>query len=79
MVAWVPLLVRIAIGVAVQAVGYMLAPKPKEQKPPEVRDMEDPTAEQGRPIPVVFGEMEVTGVNIIWFGEKHTRTRKIDA
>ena len=41
--------------------------------------MDDPTAEEGRPIPVVFGEMEVTGTNIIWFGEKATRTRKIKA
>lgn len=75
----VPLLVQLAVGVGMQVVGYLLAPKPKGPQPAEVKDMDDPTAEEGRPIPVVFGEMEVTGTNIIWFGEKATRTRKIKA
>lgn len=73
----IPLLVQLAVGVGLQIVGFLLAPKPKQARPEEVRDMENPTAEEGRPIPVVFGEMEVTGVNIIWFGDKNTRTRNI--
>ena len=73
----IPLLIQLAIGVGLQVVGFLLAPKPKQARPDEVRDMDNPTAEEGRPIPVVFGEMEVTGVNIIWFGDKNTRTRRI--
>ncbi|OQM75606.1 hypothetical protein [Manganibacter manganicus] len=73
-----PLLVQLVIGIAFQAIGYLLMPKPKEDKPTEVQDMDDPTAEAGRPIPVVFGEMEVTGINVLWFGDKATITKKID-
>ena len=73
----IPLLVQLAIGVGLQVVGFLLAPKPKQSQPDEVRDMDNPTAEEGRPIPVVFGEHEVTGVNIIWYGQKNTRTRRI--
>lgn len=74
-----PILIQLAVGVALQVVGYLLSPKPKAAKPDAAKDMDNPTAEQGRPIPVVFGEVEVTGTNIIWFGQKHTRTREIDA
>jgi hypothetical protein len=52
---------------------------PKSAKPDEVKDLEDPTAESGRPIPVVFGEIEVSGVNIVWFGEKSTKTFNVKA
>lgn len=75
----VPLLLQLALGVAVQVIGYMLAPSSATAQPDEVTDMDDPTAESGRPIPVLFGEMEITGVNIIWFGEKETTTRKVAA
>ncbi|MGX7874454.1 MULTISPECIES: hypothetical protein [unclassified Mesorhizobium] len=74
-----PLLINLLIGVGLQVLGYLLMPKPKSDKTQEVTDMDNPTAEGGRPIPVVFGEMWVTGVNIIWFGDKATTTRQVDA
>ncbi|QPC91458.1 hypothetical protein [Mesorhizobium sp. INR15] len=74
-----PLLINLIIGVGLQALGYLLMPKSKSQKTEEVTDMDSPTAEGGRPIPVVFGELWVKGVNIIWFGDKATTTRQIDA
>ena len=65
--AWfIPLL----IGVALSIVAYMLMPKPKAPRPEAAKDMEDPTAEAGRPIPVVFGEVTVKGLNVLWFGDK---------
>ena len=73
------LLIQLIVGVTLQIIGFLLAPKPKAAKPDEVKDLENPTAEGGRPIPVVFGELEVTGVNIVWFGNKSTTTRKITA
>ncbi|RWP29869.1 hypothetical protein [Mesorhizobium sp.] len=75
----VPFLIQLIVGIGLQALGYLLMPKSKSDKSPEVTDMDDPTAEGGRPIPVPFGEIEVTGVNIIYFGEKHTATRDIKA
>lgn len=74
-----PLLINLLIGIGLQVIGYLLMPKSASAKTEEVTDMDDPTAEGGRPIPVVFGEMWVTGVNIIWFGDKATTTRQIDA
>jgi len=59
--------------------GYLLMGAPKSTKPDAVQDMEDPTAEAGRPIPVVFGEIEVSGLNIIWFGDKTTKSVTKDA
>lgn len=76
MPAWfVPILVSFLLSV----VSYLLAPKPKQPKPQAAKDMDDPTAEAGRPIPVPFGTILIKGVNIIWFGEKRTRTYQVKA
>jgi predicted phage tail protein len=72
-----PILVQLAIAVALQLVSLLLAPKPKKQKPPEAADFEAPTAEAGRPIPVVFGTMTVKGTNYLWYGEKETVRREL--
>ena len=63
---WVALL----IGLALNIIAYLIMPKPKQPKPPAAKDLEDPTAESGRPMPVVFGTITVKGGNIVWFGEK---------
>ena len=63
---WVALL----IGLALNIIAYLIMPKPKQPKPPAAKDLEDPTAESGRPMPVVFGTITVKGSNIVWFGEK---------
>jgi hypothetical protein len=46
-----------------------LAPKPPEPKPAALSDIDAPTAEEGRPIPVVFGSVLIRGANVIWFGD----------
>jgi len=70
---------QLLIGIGLAILGYILAPKPKMPKPDAVKDMEDPTAEAGRPMPVVFGTVTVKGLNIIWFGEKRSVERKVKA
>jgi hypothetical protein len=55
--------------VAAAVVSYSLAPKPPEQRPPAVRDVEVPTAEAGKPIPVVFGTILLKSPNIVWYGD----------
>ena len=76
MVAWWVLL---AITVALQIASYILMPKPKAPKPEAAQDLQNPTAEAGRPIPVPFGTLTIKGVNIIWFGDKSIRTYKTKA
>lgn len=62
---WVYLVVLIVAAI----VSYALAPKPPNAKPASLSDFDVPTADQGRPIPVVFGTVTVTGPNVIWYGD----------
>lgn len=69
-------LTQLLIGILLNVIGYLLMPKPPGPKPPSLDDFKDPTAEAGRPIPVVFGSVTVEGPNNIWFGDKAIRSRK---
>jgi hypothetical protein len=61
------------------AISVLLRPKIKTPKPDATKDLDDPTAEAGRPIPVVFGTITVKGLNVLWFGNKAQRTYKVKA
>lgn len=75
----VSLLIQIAIAIVINIVAYVLMPKPKGPKPEAVAQMENPTAEAGKPIPVIFGTVLVKEVNILWSGDKSTNTYKVKA
>ena len=67
MIAWlVPLLISLAINV----VAYLLMPKPKAPKPEAAKQSDVPTADAGKPIPVVFGTVTVSAVNVLWYGDQ---------
>ena len=58
------------VGLAEQfLISVALAPKPPEPKPAALSDVEAPTAEEGRPIPVVFGAVLLRGANVVWYGD----------
>lgn len=69
--------IQLLIGLALNIVAYLIMPKPKAPQPPETKDMENPTAEAGRPLPVAFGSLRVQGLNIIYYGEKATVMREL--
>lgn len=46
-----------------------LAPKPPAPKAASLSDFSVPTAEEGRPIPVIFGTVVVKGANCVWYGD----------
>lgn len=49
---------------------------PKNQvKPAAFDDFEVPTAKAGREIPVLFGTRDITGANVVWYGD--LRTKKV--
>lgn len=73
----IPFFVSLLIGVSLSVVGYLLMPKPKAERPPSVDDLEEPTAEAGRPIPVVFGSVTIKGLNVLWYGDKSVRDRRV--
>lgn len=64
MVWWFVIVLIVAIVAA-----YAISPKAPEPVPPTLKDIQAPTAEQGRPIPVVFGTYVVRSPNIVWYGD----------
>lgn len=46
-----------------------LQPKPPGVKPATLSEVDAPTAEQGKPIPKVFGTYVVQSPNIVWYGD----------
>lgn len=62
---WVQLIL-LALSAVLSA---LLAPKPTQPKPPRLTDVDIPTAEEDRPIPVVFGTHWITGPNTVWYGD----------
>jgi len=57
-------------------VSTALAPKQVTPKPADLSDVDAPTAEEGRPIPVVFGTVLVSGPNVLWYGDLRTSAIK---
>lgn len=74
---WV--VVQLVVAVALAVVSYALTPKPKKQKPPATQDMDEPTAEAGRPIPVVFGTVNITSPNVLYYTDKNKRSYEVKA
>lgn len=72
-------LVQLVIAIALALISYMLMPKPKQPKPPAAQDMDAPTAEAGRPVPVVFGQMTVKGLNVLGYMDKSVREYEVRA
>lgn len=75
MAFWVLLLIVVALTV----ISYLLMPKPKQPKPGAVQDLDNPTAEAGREIPVIFGTITVKGLNVLDFTEKSIRSYQVSA
>lgn len=71
--------VQIVIALAMAALSYVLSPRPRTQRPPAagLDDFNVPTAEEGRPIPVVFGTVLVTGPNVVWYGDLATEPIRV--
>jgi len=65
-------LFQLVLLVASYFISAALAPKPPVPKPAALNDFDVPTAEQGRPVPVVFGTVLLTGPNVLWYGDLRT-------
>ena len=74
-----PFLVQLLIGIAVQVVGFLISPKTKQPKPAAMEDMEEPTAESGRPMPVPFGSITIKSLNNQGYWDTETITRQVPA
>lgn len=68
-----PWLVSLLISVAISVLSYVITPKPKTPKPQAATQADNPTAEAGRPKPVVFGTMRVKELNVLGYWDKATQ------
>jgi len=69
--------INLLIGIALNIIAYVLLPRPKQPKPPAARDQDNPVAEAGKPLPVVFGSITVKGLNYLGYWDKDIRTRQV--
>ena len=64
------MIINLLISLGLMILGYLIMPKPKAQKPAAVTEMDGPTSEAGRPIPVIFGDITIKSPNYLWWGDK---------
>lgn len=62
----------VVVFIVALAVAYHKAPKPQSQPPAGLGDIQVPTAEDGREIPVLFGSRILAGPNVVWYGDLRT-------
>lgn len=70
-------LTQFIIGMGLQIVGNLFMPKPEKPKKPSMEDFKEPTSDPARPIPVIFGTVEVKGLNALWSGDKAMGRRDV--
>ncbi len=54
------------------ALSVAMRPKPQSQKPPSLAEFSVPTAEEGREVLVIFGEVWVDDPNVLAYGDLRT-------
>lgn len=67
-------LLMMVVSAAIQAVT-----RPKIDKPnQDPSKLDIPTAEEGRPIPVIFGTCLIKNPNVVWYGDADTTPIKTE-
>ncbi len=65
--------IQLAIQIAIVfVIGALTAKKPPKNKfapPAGIEQFDVLTAEEGRPIQVLFGKKYITGANVVWYGD----------
>lgn len=69
--------VQFVIAIVLAVLAYMFMPKPKLPKSESSQSLENPTAEAGRPVPVVFGDVILKDHNCLWYGDISKQTVKV--
>jgi len=72
------LFLQLIVGLALMVISYLIMPKPKIDDS-AITEADDPTADAGRPIPVLFGTKTIKSPNCLWFGDKQYVKRKVKA
>ena len=56
---------------------FAIRPKTQNQPPPAFEDLQVPTAEDGKAIPVLFGCRMLRGPNVVWYGDFRTTAIRV--
>ena len=67
---------QLALFVASLVISYLTRPKTKFDSPKPGEIETGATASAGGEIPVLFGSREITGQNIVWWGDTKTKAIK---
>lgn len=70
------IVVQLIIMIVAAIVSYAMRPKPVAPEAARLDDFDAPTAEEGTPIPVIFGTVWVGVPNVIWYGDLATSAIK---
>lgn len=62
----------IVIFIVALIVGYAMQPKPQNQPPAGLSQIQLPIAEEGAEIAVLFGTKNCKGSNVVWYGDLKT-------
>lgn len=68
--------INLIIALALMVIAYLIMPKPKATHP-EIQQQDDPVAEAGKPLPVLFGTKTIKELNVLDFREKRYKKRKV--
>jgi hypothetical protein len=62
-------IVALVLMVLAAVLSMALRPKPIPPYAAGLSDFQVPTADAGRPVPVVFGTVRIKGPNVVWYGD----------
>jgi|AMFO01.1.fsa_nt_gi hypothetical protein len=65
--------VQLVLFVVSALIQIALTPKPKVENAKPASDFSAPVAEEGMPIPVVFGEVLIEAPNVVWYGDSEAQ------
>jgi hypothetical protein len=64
-----PIFAQIALFIVSTIIQVLLAPRPRVEAPQPATEFDAPLAEEGHPVPVVFGEVWLRAPNVVWYGD----------
>ncbi len=73
------LAIMVAVSWTISALLIKKPPKNKFAPPTGIEQFNLPTAEEGRPIQVLFGKKYITGPNVVWYGDLKSEAIQIRA
>ena len=63
---------QILVWVVTTVIGALLSPRPPKPASVSPGNVDVPVAEQGKPIPVLFGTRVIRPANCVWYGDIKT-------